>query len=96
MKSKTSMDFYREIELAATKAAPLFQMFGWTWHDIGVPKYTDIVNELSRLVDRALELEDGGTIGTGRLSVTVKHYDEESVLSIGLELVEAHEYGTSK
>lgn len=96
--SKSRENFYAEIELAATKAAPLFQQFGWTYGEGTVPTSSEIEETIGRLVDSVLEWSerpewDGhSTCASGRFFVSYRKYDEEKELSIKLELAEHTEF----
>ena len=90
---------YDEIEFAATKAAPLFSLYGWTWGlkdgTVGVPTYNEIVDVITRLAEHALEgfyssdkeYRDA-EVGSGRFSVRVHEFENEVEVKIVLELGE--------
>ena len=91
----TTEDFYSEIEHAATVAAPLFQMYGWTHFDSQNPiTHYDLVNCITELVEHALEhfnrskdeFPEAG-VSSGRFSVNIKEFEDEQCLDIKLDLV---------
>lgn len=58
-------EFEDAIELAATKVAPLFNLFGWTWDK--VPTANQIENSITELLDHMGK--DSTSVGSGRLTV---------------------------
>ena len=95
----TTEHLYNEIEEAATKAAPLFRLYGWTYGLTGsgesIPTHNDLVNTITELAEHALdhfyrseeEYRDA-QVGSGRFVVSVKEYEEEVQVNIRLELGE--------
>lgn len=91
----TTDHLYNDIEAAATKAAPLFNLFGWTYGNDHVPTHGELVDCITRLADSALnyfyqseeEFRDS-EVGSGRFTVRVKEYEDEVSVKIVLELGE--------
>lgn len=102
MSKLTADDFYTEIEHAATVAAPLFRLYGWTYGEDEVPTIWKLRDTVERLVSRTLDsfneqLERGeefpeSATGSGRFWVSMKQYEDERELSIKLELAEKSQY----
>lgn len=91
----TVNDLYNEIEFAATKAAPLFNMYGWTYNKCNVPSLNELRDCITTLANDALkyfyksEEEYRSTeVSSGRFSVKVKEFEEEVQVRIVLELGE--------
>lgn len=90
-------DYYNEIDQAATVAAPLFNMFGWTYSN-GIPTHNELVDTITGLVDRTLERAektdfDGATsTSSGRFSVGFTEYEEERELTIDLNLASKSQF----
>ena len=89
----TTEHLYDEIEFAATKAAPLFNLYGWTHNDGKVTTHNELVNIITRLTDSALEYfynsdEEyrDAEVGSGRFSVRVHEFENEVDVRIVLEL----------
>ena len=89
----TTDHLYNDIEAAATKAAPLFNLYGWTYDEGKVPTHNELVNTITRLTDSALEYfyksEKGyrdSEVRSGRFSVKVKEFEDEVDVRIVLEL----------
>lgn len=78
------------VELAAARAAPIFQLMGWHWATKDrPPSSAEIENTLIRLVNSAYDQEGPlGVSGTGRLCVQRNGYD----FSINLELAESGDF----
>lgn len=94
----TTDHLYDDIEAAATKAAPLFNLFGWTYGEGKIPTHNELVDNITRLADHALEYfynsdEEyrDSEVGSGRFSVRVKEFADEVSVKIVLELGE-HEW----
>lgn len=94
--TKTSDDYYNEIKHAATVAAPLFTLYGWTYHD-GAPGLDGIVDTIKHLVDEVLDssrrTEFGNTTScaSGRFQVEYVEYEYDAPeLMIRLELEGAY------
>lgn len=89
---------YDEIDAAATKAAPLFRLYGWTYglkdgNGDGVPTHNDLVNTITELAEHALEhfyrSEEeyrDAEVGSGRFSVRVKEFEDEVDVRIVLDM----------
>ena len=91
----TTDHLYNDIEAAATKAAPLFNLYGWTYGEGKVPTHNELVNIITRLTDSALECfykseEEfrSSEVGSGRFSVRVHEFENEVEVKIVLELGE--------
>ena len=90
----TTEHLYDKIHQAAERAAPLFQLYGWTYGDSNVPpSHKELVDTITRLADLALvyyynsEEEDRDSeVGSGRLSVRVKEFADEVDVRIVLDL----------
>lgn len=85
---------YDKIHAAAERAAPLFNLYGWTYGDSNVPpSHNELVGTITRLTDSALdyfyksdeEYRDA-EVGSGRFSVRVKEFEEEVDVTISLEI----------
>jgi hypothetical protein len=102
MSKLTADDFYTEIEHAATVAAPLFQLYGWTYGEKETPSHWELRDTIERLVNHTLDefnsaVERGeefpeAAVGSGRFWVSMKQYEDERELSIKLELAEKSQY----
>lgn len=93
IKKITTEHLYDDIEAAATKAAPLFTLYGWTYGEGTVPTHNELVNCITRLADHALEYfykseEEyrDSEVGSGRFSVRVKEFEDEVDVRITLDL----------
>lgn len=94
----TTEHLYNEIETAVTKAAPLFNLYGWTYghgEDSLVPTHNELVDAVTELAEHALkafyESEEeyrSAEVGSGRFAVKVKEFEEEIQVRIVLELGE--------
>lgn len=89
----TTDRLYNDIEAAATQAAPLFTLYGWTYGEGKVPTHNELVNTITKLTDHALEYfykseEEfrSSEVGSGRFSVKVHEFEEEVEVKIVLEL----------
>ena len=89
----TTDHLYNDIEAAATTAAPLFNLYGWTYDEGKVPTHNELVNIITRLTDSALECfykseEEfrSSEVGSGRFSVRVHEFENEVEVKIVLEL----------
>ena len=91
----TTEHIYNDIEAAATKAAPLFSLFGWTYGEQRTPTHGELVDTITRLAESALdyfyksdeEYRDS-EVGSGRFSVRVKEFEDEVTVRIVLDLGE--------
>ena len=89
----TTEHLYADIEAAATKAAPLFNLYGWTYGENTPPTHNDLVNTITELAEHALdyfyrseeEYRDS-EVGSGRFSVRVKEFEDEVDVRIVLDL----------
>ena len=86
---------YNEIEYAATTAAPLFNLYGWTYDNNKVPTLQELRNCITDLAEHALdyfykseEEYRSAEVGSGRFAVKVREFDEEVQVKIVLELGE--------
>ena len=89
----TTEHLYADIEAAATKAAPLFNLYGWTYGEGKVPTHNELVDTITRLAEHALEYfyksdEEyrDSEVGSGRFSVRVKEFEDEVDVRIVLDL----------
>ena len=89
----TADHIYDEIESAATKAAPLFNLFGWTYGEGKVPTHNELVETVTELAENALEYfyesdEEyrNAEAGSGRFSVRVLELEDEVDVRIVLDL----------
>lgn len=89
----TTDRLYKDIEHAATVAAPLFQLYGWTYGEDHVPTHNQLVDIITELAEHALnhfykseeEYRDA-EVGSGRFSVRVKEFEDEVDVRIVLDL----------
>lgn len=92
--NKITVDrLYDEIDNAATKAAPLFQLYGWTYGEDHVPTHSELVNCITELAEHALKSfyqsdkeYRGAEVGSGRFAVKVREFEDEVNVRIVLEL----------
>ena len=91
----TTEHLYDDIEAAATKAAPLFNLYGWTYGEGKVPTHNELVNTITELAEHALdyfyksqEQYRDSEVGSGRFSVRVREYQDEVTVRIVLDLGE--------
>ncbi len=91
----TTEHLYADIEAAATKAAPLFTLYGWTYGEQRTPTHGELVDCITRLAEHALEYfyksdEEyrDSEVGSGRFSVRVKEFEDEVQVRIVLDLEE--------
>jgi len=91
----TTERLYDEIENAATKAAPLFNLYGWTYGENKVPTLQELRDCITELTETALksfyesdEEYRSAEVGSGRFAVKVKEFEEEVQVRIVLELGE--------
>lgn len=93
--NKTAEDFYDTIEHAATVAAPLFNLYGWTYGLRGT-KQTDLNETITELVQEVLNQYNRGEkrcfCASGRFIVTYNEYDDERELTIALDLASAAQF----
>jgi hypothetical protein len=83
-----------KIHEAAQAAAPLFNLYGWTYGDSNVPPtHSELVDTITRLTESALEYfyksEEqfrDSEVGSGRFSVRVKEFEDEVDVRIVLDL----------
>lgn len=98
----TVEDFYTEIEHAATVAAPLFKLYGWSWASVpgdGVPNHRQLVEFITHLVDDVLQYFNESQeefpeamVGSGRFTVRIKQYEDERELTISLDLASKSQF----
>ena len=75
-------------ELAATKAAPLFRLFGWTYGE-KKPTHNELVETIEDLIERC---PAEGFASTGRFTVRRTTYDDgDPEISVSLDLYEGPE-----
>lgn len=86
---------YDKIHSAAERAAPLFNLYGWTYGEGKAPTLNELVETITRLTDSALEYfyrseEEYRTAecGSGRFSVKVHEFEDKVNVRIVLELGE--------
>lgn len=91
----TTEHLYDDIEAAATKAAPLFNLYGWTYGEGKVPTHNELVNTITELAEHALdyfyksqEQYRDSEVGSGRFSVRVREFEDEVTVRIVLDLGE--------
>lgn len=84
---------YDKIHAAAERAAPLFNLYGWTYREGKVPTHNELVDTITRLAEHALEYfykseEEyrDSEVGSGRFSVRVKEFEDEVDVRIVLDL----------
>lgn len=91
----TTEHLYNDIRSAAERAAPLFNLYGWTYGKDHVPTHGELVDCITRLAESALdyfykseeEFRDA-EVGSGRFSVRVREFEDEVSVKIVLELGE--------
>lgn len=88
---------YDDIQAAATTAAPLFRLYGWTYglnsSGESIPTHNDLVETITELAQHALdhfyrseeEFRDA-EVGAGRFSVRVKEFEDEIDVRIVLDV----------
>lgn len=84
---------YDKIHAAAERAAPLFNLYGWTYGEGKSPTHNELVDTITRLTDSALEYfykseEEfrSSEVSSGRFSVRVHEFENEVEVKIVLEL----------
>ena len=84
----------QKVEIAALKAVPIFNFFGFTWggnKQSSIPTFNQIQDTIVDLLG-GLEEGEEGTIGTGRLVVARRKTEEKKMeTTIYLELEEWEE-----
>ena len=93
-------DFYNEIKHAAQTAAPLFNLYGWTWSDSDTPPTANrIERTITRLVEDVIHLFNSSSeeypeamCSTGRFIVRIKQYEDERELTISLDLASKSQF----
>lgn len=99
-KQLTVDDFYNEIQHAAQTAAPLFNLYGWTWFESDTPPTVNrIEHTITHLVESVLYSFNKSTeeypeamCGTGRFTVHIKQYEDERELTISLDLASKSQF----
>jgi hypothetical protein len=89
----TTDRLYQEIDAAANLAAPLFNLYGWTYGEDHVPTHGELVDCITRIAESALnyfyqseeEFREAQT-SSGRFTVWVKEFEDEVSVRISLEL----------
>lgn len=89
----TTEHLYDKIHAAATKAAPLFTLYGWTYGKGFIPTHNELVDTITELAQHALdhfyrseeEYRDA-EVGSSRFSVRVKEFENEVDVRIVLDL----------
>lgn len=91
----TTDRLYKDIDAAANQAAPLFNLYGWTYGGDHVPTHGELVECITSLAEHALEYfynsqEEyrDAEVGSGRFSVRVKEFEDEVTVRIVLDLGE--------
>lgn len=91
----TTDRLYKDIDAAANQAAPLFNLYGWTYGEDHVPTHGELVQCITRLADHALEYFYNSQeefreaqVSSGRFTVWVKEFEEEVAVRISLDLEE--------
>ena len=86
---------YDKIHAAAERAAPLFNLYGWTYGEGKTPNLNELVDCITHLTNQALEYfykseEEfrSSEVGSGRFSVRVKEFEDEVTVRIALNLGE--------
>lgn len=86
---------YDKIRSAAERAAPLFNLYGWTYGEDKAPTLKELVDNITHLTDSALEYfyssegEDRTSeVGSGRFAVKVCEFEDSVEVRIVLELGE--------
>ena len=100
MSNLTTDDFYNEIQHAAQTAAPLFNLYGWTWFDSETtPTVNRIERTITELVEEVLhsfnnsdEEYPEAMCSTGRFTVHIKQYEDERELTIDLNLASKSQF----
>jgi len=89
----TTDRLYDDIQAAANQAAPLFNLYGWTYGEQRTPTHGELVDCITRLADSALEYFYNSQeqyreaqVSSGRFKVWVKEFEDEIAVSISLEL----------
>lgn len=97
--NKTADDFYDIIQRAAQTAAPLFNLYGWSYFmsENSRPTFNELEETITDLVNDVIKYynksdENRVSVGTGRFVVSYQEYDEEKELSICLELASQSEF----
>lgn len=93
IKRITTDMLYDKIHSAAQTAAPLFNMYGWTYGENQPPTNNELVETITRLTESALEYfyksEEEyreAECGSGRFRVRVKEFEDEVEVNITLEI----------
>lgn len=102
MSNLTTDDFYNEIQHAAQTAAPLFNLYGWSWVSVpgdGVPNYNQLVELITSLVGHTLrhfnesqEEFPEAMVDSGRFTVRIKQYEDEREFTISLDLASKSQF----
>lgn len=94
-------DYYDIIQSAARTAAPLFNMYGWTYLGSARPTENDLEDMITSLVDSAIESieykdnpQEDASVSSGRFTVRIVLGDHERFVNISLELAEKYEEAT--
>lgn len=89
----TTDRLYKDIDAAANQAAPLFNLYGWTYGEDHVPTHGELVECITRLAEHALdyfyrseEQYREAQVSSGRFTVWVKEFEDEVAVRISLEL----------
>lgn len=89
----TTEHLYKDIKHAAQTAAPLFNMYGWTYGNDHVPTIGELEDAITRIAESALEYfykseEEyrDSRVSSGRFTVWVKEFEDEVSVEISLEL----------
>ena len=89
----TTDHLYDYIDASATTAAPLFNMYGWTYGEDRPPTHSELVDCITRLTDSALdsfynseEEFREAEVRSGRFCVSIREYEDEVAVNIRLEI----------
>lgn len=80
------------VSYAAHKAAPLFQMYGWTYGLDGgtrIPTVNELEDTINSLIDSVVD-EGYEYSATGRFQVRKEHDGDMEYLSISLDLADVY------
>lgn len=80
-----STDQHQAVEQAVNILYPLFQHYGWTWFDVGVPSRDDITKRVNEAVDKLISNDSIDEESSGRITV-VRNRELDSI-EIKLDLV---------
>lgn len=99
--NKITVDrLYDEIDKAATKAMPLFTLYGWSYLDsTKPPTLNELKSHITSLAEAAIESFYGSKehnrstkVSSGRISISINDFEDSIEVSIGLDLGEKQWY----